>query len=58
LAVSGKEYLEQGYAYAQDWINNVANAVKIESAKKLVAELQWTHANAWGQGLKKLPTDS
>lgn len=57
-AVSGKEYLEQGHAFAQDWINNVANAVKTESAKALVAELQKTDSNEWWQGLKKLPTDT
>lgn len=54
-AVSGKEYLEQGHGFAQDWINNVANAVKTESAKKLALELQQTHSNEWWQGLKKLP---
>jgi len=57
-AVTGKEYLEQGHVYAQDWIGNVANALKTESAKKLVAELQQTDSNAWWQGLKKLPKDS
>ncbi|MFA5185715.1 MAG: HD domain-containing protein [Patescibacteria group bacterium] len=57
-AVSGKEYLEQGHAFAQDWINNVSNAVKTESAKKLVAELQQTDSNEWWQGLKKLPKNT
>ncbi len=57
-AVSGKEYLEQGHAFAQDWINNVANAVKTESAKKLVAELQQTGSNEWWRGLKKLPKNT
>ncbi len=53
-ALTGQEYLEQGHAYAQDWIDNVAKALKTESAKKLLAEIQKTNSNEWWQGLKKL----
>jgi putative hydrolases of HD superfamily len=56
-AVTAKEYLEKGYTFAQDWINNVAKAVKTESAKKLVQELQNSNSNAWWQGLKNLTKD-
>lgn len=54
MAVTGKEYLEQGHVFAQDWITNVANALKTESAKMLVEALQKTNSNEWWQGLKKL----
>ncbi len=57
-AVTGKEYVEQGHAFAQDWINAVSKAVKTESAKKLVAVLQETDSNEWWQGLKKYPLDT
>ncbi|MBI5655102.1 HD domain-containing protein [Candidatus Uhrbacteria bacterium] len=53
-AVSGKEYLEQGHTFAQDWITNVSNALKTDSAKRLIAELQQADSNEWWQGLKKL----
>lgn len=57
-AVTGKEYVEQGHPYAQDWINAVAKAVKSESAKILVEELQRADSNAWWQGLKKYPLET
>lgn len=52
-AFRAKEYSEQGFQYAQDWINNVGKALKTKSAKKLWQELQKTHSNEWWQGLKK-----
>ena len=53
-ALSAKEYLEKGYPYAQDWIDNISKAVKTESAKKLLVALLTSHSANWWQGLKKL----
>jgi putative hydrolase of HD superfamily len=53
-AVTGKEYLEKGFNYAQDWINNISKGIKTESAKKLLEELKTSDSNLWWQGLKKL----
>ena len=53
-AVTGKEYLEQGFERAQQWIDNVAKAVRTTSAKRLVAELATGHSNDWWNGLKRL----
>ncbi len=53
-AFTAKEYLEIGYTYAQDWITNIGNALKTESAKRLLAELHLSNSNNWWQGLKKL----
>jgi len=53
-AVMGKEYLERGYTFAQDWINNVSKRLQTKSAKRLLAGLKDSHSNDWWQGLKKL----
>lgn len=57
-AVTGKEYIEQGHNFAQDWIDAVSKALKTESAKKLIIELQLTDSNEWWQGLKKYPLNT
>ncbi len=53
-AFTGKEYLERGYAEAQDWITNVGQALRTESAKRLFAAMRETTSTAWWHGLKKL----
>jgi len=53
-AVTAKELIEKGYAYAQDWINNVEKALKTSSAKKLLKLLKKAGSNDWWQGLKKI----
>ncbi|MBI2148647.1 HD domain-containing protein [Candidatus Woesearchaeota archaeon] len=54
-AVTAKEYLEKGYEFAQDWINNVNKRLKTKSAQKLILSLKEIHSNDWWQGLKKIP---
>jgi len=54
MAAVAKEYVEQGFASAQDWINNISKALKTESAKRLMASLQSVNSTDWWQGLKKL----
>ncbi len=54
MAAMAKEYLERGHASAQDWIDNVAAALRTDSAKALLAELRRTESHEWWHGLKKL----
>ena len=54
-AVTAKEYVEKGYAYAQDWITNVGKRLQTNAAKELWNQLGTTHSNMWWQGLKKIP---
>jgi putative hydrolases of HD superfamily len=54
-ALTAKEYIEKGYEFANDWINNIERAVKTESAKQIVSILRESNSNDWWQGLKKLP---
>lgn len=54
MAFSGKEFLERGFVDAQDWLDNVGNALKTESAKQLFSALKETRSTDWWKGLKKL----
>ncbi|KKQ94924.1 MAG: Metal dependent phosphohydrolase [candidate division CPR2 bacterium GW2011_GWC1_39_9] len=54
-AFTAKEYLEKGYKFAQDWIDNVGKVLKTETARKLWHEMQKTDSNDWWQGVKKIP---
>lgn len=53
-AFQAKEYIDSGYAAAQDWINNVEKAIETESAKKLIQEMKKVKFTDWWQGLKKM----
>jgi len=53
-AVTAKEYIEKGYHYAQNWIDNVSRILKTKSARQLLETLKKTNSNEWWQGLKKL----
>ena len=53
-AVQAKEYIDQGYAEAQNWIDNVKTVLKLKSSKKLVDKIEKTSSNDWWKGLKKI----
>jgi putative hydrolase of HD superfamily len=53
-AVTAKEYIEKGYKFAQDWINNIAKKITTRSAKNLLKDLQKSNSNDWWQGIKKI----
>jgi len=53
-AITAKEYIEKGYKYAQDWIDNIAKKLKTASAKKLLKDLRKSNSNNWWQGIKKI----
>lgn len=54
-AFQAKEYLEQGYKDAQNWINNVERVLTTNSAKNLMKLLKKTSYNDWWKNLKKVP---
>lgn len=54
LAFTSKEFVEKGYAFAQDWIDNIRTLVQTKSAKKLLLKMVKSDSNDWWQGLKKL----
>jgi len=53
-AVTAKEYIEKGYNYAQDWINNISKKLETGSAKKLIKDIRKSNSNDWWQGIKKI----
>lgn len=53
-AVTAREYIEKGFKYAQDWINNISKKLYTKSAKKLLKELAHSNSNDWWQGIKKI----
>ena len=54
MAFMAKEYLERGYGFAQDWIDNISKSVQTKSAVSLLKDLQKSNSNDWWQGLKKM----
>ena len=56
VAIQAKIYLEQGYTGAQNWIDNVENALETQTAKKILAEIKndSDFTNCWWQGIKKM----
>ena len=53
-AFQAKEYLDLGYASAQDWIDNVEKALETNSAKQIMAEMKETKFTDWWSDLKKM----
>ncbi|MSR85048.1 HD domain-containing protein [Candidatus Uhrbacteria bacterium] len=56
-AATAKEFMEQGFTMAQDWITNTSRAVKTDSAKKLLGDILNMQSTDWWQGLKKIILD-
>jgi putative hydrolase of HD superfamily len=56
-AICAREYIETGYAACQDWINNIKKALKTETAKKWILEIEKADPTDWWHGLKKIPKD-
>jgi putative hydrolase of HD superfamily len=53
-AFQAKEYIEQGYASCQDWINNVKKLLTTKSAKELLSQMEKSNSTEWWQGLKNI----
>ena len=47
VAFQAKEYVDLGYASAQDWIDNVEKALETRSAKLLLKEMKKTKFTDW-----------
>ena len=52
-AFTAKEYIEKGYKDAQNWISNIKKALKTESAKNILDEIEKMNPNSWWYNLKK-----
>jgi putative hydrolase of HD superfamily len=52
--LQAREYQAQGYADAQDWINNCYAGLQTDTAKKIAEACLRVEPNAWWQGLKKI----
>jgi len=53
-AFQAKEYIDLGFASAQDIVDNVGKALETDSAKKIFKEMEKTKFTDWWQGLKKM----
>jgi putative hydrolase of HD superfamily len=53
-AFTAKEYRDEGYERADDWIVNTGQALRTDSAKRLWEALQTTHSSDWWKELKVL----
>jgi putative hydrolase of HD superfamily len=53
-AIQAKEYLEQNYKDAQNWIDNVEKGLKTKSAKEILKLVKKSGSNDWWYGLKHI----
>ncbi len=53
-AFQAKEYLEQSYKDAENWIDNVEKGLKTKSAKEILKIMKKSGANDWWYGLKHI----
>lgn len=53
-AFQAKEYMDIGFRFMGNWIENVEKALETKSAKSLISQLRQTEFTAWWQGLKKM----
>lgn len=53
-AVAAREYVTQGFASAENWIDNIEKALTTTSAKALLKLLRGTSPTDWWKDLKKL----
>ena len=52
MAATAREYIEKGFGSAQNWIENITNKLKTQSAKELLKKLNYSNSNDWWNGLK------
>lgn len=53
-AFQAKEYVDQGYKSAENWIDNIEKALETKSAKKILDEMRKTPFTEWWKDLKKM----
>lgn len=53
-AIQAKEYMEQGYKDAENWVINIGKKLKTKEAKKILAEVKKTNLRDWWEKLKKV----
>lgn len=52
MILTAKEYVEQGHAIMQNWIDNATKCLKTKSAKELAQSIQETNSSDWWKHLK------
>jgi len=52
-ALQAKEYMEIGYADAEDWLINIEKRLKTPSARQLLTQAKSMRSRDWWRGLKK-----
>lgn len=53
-AFQAKEYLDVGYKFVSNWIDNVEKALETKSAKMIIKEMKKTEFTDWWRGLKRM----
>ncbi|HDR53136.1 MAG TPA: HD domain-containing protein [archaeon] len=53
-ALAAKEYMERGYKFADDFINNIKKILNTKTALRWMKQITRMNSNDWWQGLKKL----
>jgi len=54
VIMQAKEYMEQGHAGCQNWIDNATKCLKTESAKRLRDVIVSTRSTEWYENLKRI----
>lgn len=54
MAITAREYIENGYVGAGDWLENISSVLQTSSARKIFDKMIKTSSMAWWKGLKKL----
>ncbi|MBU0732090.1 HD domain-containing protein [Patescibacteria group bacterium] len=54
MAMTAKEFAEQGYESMNDWVVKIAEAVETDSAKEMIEKIKTTNSTDWWQDLKKM----
>ncbi len=51
-AITAKEYMEKGFKYAENWIDNIKKVLRTEKARELLEKIRSSDSNEWWQDLK------
>lgn len=54
MAMTAKEFSEQGYTSMESWVEKISEALETDSAKKMIGEIKKTKSTDWWKDLKKM----
>lgn len=55
-ALTAREYVTQGYKECQDWIDNISKALRTQTARTWLKEINKANPCQWWYGLKRMPS--